>query len=394
MQRWPDIPDIPATSGCKPESKLTKDSLLPPTLRHTVASARRLRRVPSLPLAGSDWFLQRRQHRRTALPPYRNRPALESIMEDLEIRHVGLPDSSPADSVTAAPPAPAPARAPKKTSPLREFISRRALRDWSPEGIRADFIDRTEAFWRFIHDRYFRVESSGWEKLPDGPSLMIGVHAGTWLTMDAWMLQAAWWFHFGTARTMHITCHDVLLALPGLREMFHQVGVIPASREAVTACLEAGHSVVIYPGGEVDCMRAWRRRGEVELGGRRGFIRQAMRSGVPLVPVATVGGADTVFVLSEGRWLAEKLQLKRFLRSEMAPIVAGLPFGVWLEVLPSHIPLPSKIRYEVLEPVEVVHDPERVDDEAYVERIYREVEARLQAGVDRLMQERRFPVLG
>lgn len=320
-------------------------------------------------------------------------------MDDLDIRPVGLPDT-PADTPTPflpAPAAPATAVAPpprRKSSRLREFISQRARKDWSPRGINPEFVAKTEEFWRFIHDRYFRVESTGWERLPEGPSILVGVHAGTWLTMDAWMLQAAWWNQFRDTRTMHITCHDVLLALPGLRELFRQAGVIPAARESVTACLEAGHSVAIYPGGEVDCMRAWTRRGEVELAGRRGFIRQAIRSGVPLVPVATVGGADTVFVLSEGRWLAEKLQLKRFLRSEMAPIVAGLPFGIWLEVLPSHIPLPSKIRYEVLDPIEVDHDPERENDEAYIEKIYREVEASLQAGVDRLMKARRFPVLG
>jgi 1-acyl-sn-glycerol-3-phosphate acyltransferase len=320
-------------------------------------------------------------------------------MDELETRPVGLPDNPSADTPASLQPEPdSPPRhiapAPRKTSRLREFITRRALKDWTPAGPDLDFVTKTESFWRFLHERYFRVETTGWERLPEGPSLLVGVHAGTWLTMDAWMLQAAWWFKFRTARTMHVTCHDVLLAMPGLRDLFRRVGVIPAARESVEACLRAGHSVVIYPGGEVDCMRAWKRRGEVELNGRRGFIRQAIRSGVPIVPVATVGGADTVFVLSEGRWLAEKLQLKRFLRSEMAPVVAGLPFGIWLEVMPSHIPLPSKIRYEVLEPIHVDHDPARVDDEAYVERIYREVEVRLQEGVDRLMQERRFPVLG
>ena len=52
-------------------------------------------------------------------------------------------------------------------------------------------------------------------------------------------------------------------------------------------------------------MRSWRKRDEAVLAGRKGFVRQAIRSGVPIVPVATVGGHDTVFVLSEGRFLAK-----------------------------------------------------------------------------------------
>ena len=39
-------------------------------------------------------------------------------------------------------------------------------------------------------------------------------------------------------------------------------------------------------------------------------------------------------------------------------------------------------------------DPERADDDEYVEETYREVERRLQAGMNRLARRRSFPVLG
>ena len=50
------------------------------------------------------------------------------------------------------------------------------------------------------------------------PSLLVGVHAGATLTMDAWMLVYAWWRRFGAERILHGTAHDVLLALPALGE--------------------------------------------------------------------------------------------------------------------------------------------------------------------------------
>src|SRR5512135_3510857 len=115
--------------------------------------------------------------------------------------------------------------------------------------------------------------------------------------MDAWMLVYAWWRRFGTDRVLHGTAHDVLMALPALGTFFRQTGVIPASRRAVGAALAAGHDVVVWPGGEKDSMRAWTRRDQVELAGRSGFVRQAIGSGVPIVPVATVGGWDTAPVL-------------------------------------------------------------------------------------------------
>jgi 1-acyl-sn-glycerol-3-phosphate acyltransferase len=210
------------------------------------------------------------------------------------------------------------------------------------------FMDTQLPVWAFLNDHYFRLETEGWHRLPDPPCLLVGIHSGGPLTMDAWTLVAEWYRRFGKRRVLHATAHDVLMALPGLGDYFRSAGVIPASRRGVTAALEAGHDVIVWPGGEVDAMRSWRKRDHVVLAGRKGFVRQAIRSGVPIVPVATIGGHDTVFVLTEGRWIANALDrllgLKRRLRGQMFPIVLGFPFGVTPELVPAHLPLPAKIR--------------------------------------------------
>jgi 1-acyl-sn-glycerol-3-phosphate acyltransferase len=188
------------------------------------------------------------------------------------------------------------------------------------------------------------------------------------------------------------------MATPGLGDYFRQCGVIPASRQGVTAALSAGCDVIIWPGGEVDAMRNWRRRDEAVLGGRHGFVRQAIRSGVPIVPVASVGGHDTAFVLSEGHRIANGLDrvsgLKAKLRGSQLPIVLGIPFGVTIESIPTHLPLPAKIRTELLDPIHVDTDPERINDRAYVSSIYREVQSAIQHAMDRLAKQRRFPIFG
>ena len=250
--------------------------------------------------------------------------------------------------------------------------------------------------WVALCDHYFRLETSGWERLPQETSLLIGNHSGGALTMDAWTLVFDWWRRFGAERVLHATAHDVLMAAPGLGDYFRHCGVIPASRDGVSAALSAGRDVIIWPGGEVDSMRNWRRRDEAVLGGRKGFVRQAIRSGVPIVPVASVGGHDTVFVLSEGRWLANGLDrftgLKKKLRAVTMPIVLGMPFGVTIETIPTHLPLPAKIRTELLDPIHVDKDPERVNDREYVDSIYLEVKSAIQDAMDRLAKQRRFPI--
>jgi len=127
-------------------------------------------------------------------------------------------------------------------------------------------------------------------------------------------------------------------------------------------------------------------------------VKQAIRSDVPILPVATVGGHDTGFVHSEGRWVADGvgklLGLKKTLRGSTLPIIAGFPSPLAIEVLPAHVPLPAKIRTEILDPIEVDDDPERADDTAYVQRIYEQVRSEIQAGMDRLAAKRKLPVLG
>ncbi|MBC2716479.1 MAG: acyltransferase family protein [Desulfobacteraceae bacterium] len=280
-----------------------------------------------------------------------------------------------------------------RSNKISRILSSRTEK-WSVEGPNVDMMKRHSGVWDFILDHYFRVEMTGWERLPDKASMLIGIHSGTWLTMDAWTLCAEWWRRYQGERILHGTAHDALMAMPVLGQYFHNVGVIPAKRESVTAAFAAGHDVVIWPGGEVDAMRSWSKRYDVVLGGRTGFIRQAIRSGVPIVPIATVGGHDTVFVLSECRKLAKILRLKKYLRTDIAPLVLGFPFGITLEAFPMHIPYPAKIRTEILEPIEIDTDPEREKDNEYVDKKYKEVESCIQEGVNRLAGRRKGPVFG
>ena len=156
--------------------------------------------------------------------------------------------------------------------------------------------------------------------------------------MDAWTFVADWWQRFGSERVLHATAHDVLMAAPGLGDYFRQVGVIPASRQGVSAALSAGCDVIIWPGGEVDAMRNWRRRDEAVLGGRMGSSARRSAQACRSFPSPASAGMTPSFVLSEGRWIANGLEnipglkgLKEKLRGSQLPIVLGIPFGLTIE---------------------------------------------------------------
>lgn len=249
--------------------------------------------------------------------------------------------------------------------------------------------------WNVLMDKYFRLEFDGFEKLPDEPCLLIGIHSGGPLTMDAWTVLMAWWRYFGGTRTLHGTAHDVLMKSPLIGDYFRQLGVISPTKENIRAAFAQGDDVVLWPGGELDSYRTWMDRDKAILGDRKGFIRLAMSAGVPIVPFSTVGGHDTLFVLSEGRALARKLNLKKLMRLDVAPITLSWPLGIALHITPfQHIPLPAKIRTRIMEPIYLDGDPERLGDQEYVDAMYDEIQGAIQAGMDELARKRKFPLFG
>jgi 1-acyl-sn-glycerol-3-phosphate acyltransferase len=272
------------------------------------------------------------------------------------------------------------------------WVSGRAS-EWTLDGPDYDFMVRQKFLWNALMDYWFRMEMDGWENIPESPVLLVGIHSGAPFVWDAWTIGAQWWRRFGNDRPLHGTAHDALMALPGVGHYFRRMGVLPAAADSITAALAAGHDVALWPGGERDSLRPWTQRDRAVLAGRTGFIRLAIRSGVPIVPIATVGGPDSMPVVARGRRLAKWLKLDQVAQLKMFPIAIQAPWGISPALLPE-IPLPTKIRTSFQEPVDVGSDPELAEDQDHVEAMYEEVQGRIQAGMDRLARHRRLPLFG
>jgi 1-acyl-sn-glycerol-3-phosphate acyltransferase len=280
----------------------------------------------------------------------------------------------------------------EKQSGASAWIAARAGQ-WRLDGPDYEFFERQKYVWNALVDYWFRMEVEGWENLPEPPALLIGIHSGAPFVWDAWTIGVHWWRRFGDSRPMHGTAHDLLMALPGIGAYFRKMGVLPARPDSISGALAAGHDVALWPGGERDSLRPWTRRDEAVLAGRKGFVKLAIRSCVPIVPISTVGGSDAMPVLASGKRLAKALQLDKLARLKMFPIAVQAPWGISPALLPE-IPFPAKIRMAFQEPIEVDCDPERAGDDEYVESQYRAVCDSIQAGMDALARRRRLPLFG
>jgi 1-acyl-sn-glycerol-3-phosphate acyltransferase len=265
--------------------------------------------------------------------------------------------------------------------------------DWDLEAQDLRFMGRQKFFWNPLIDYWFRMEMEGWERLPDPPALLIGIHSGAPFVWDAWTVGIQWWRHFGDERTLHGTAHDALMAAPLIGGYFRRMGVLPAAPDSISGALAAGHDVALWPGGEIDSLRPWTKRDEAVLAGRKGFVRMAIKTGVPIVPISTVGGPDSMPVLTSGRKLAKVLQIDKLARIKRFPIAISAPWGLGPAILPE-IPFPTKIRTAFQEPITLSKDPAKANDERYVTRKYNEVQQSIQHGMTALARRRRLPLFG
>jgi 1-acyl-sn-glycerol-3-phosphate acyltransferase len=240
---------------------------------------------------------------------------------------------------------------------------------------------------------YFDPVVQGWERLPtDGPFMVVGNHSGGVYMPDYWAFQRQWLRTRGPHAPLYSLGFDFTFSMPGVGDLARRIGSVPASQANGGVLLDAGHPIVVYPGGDEDDYRPWTERHRVDLHGRTGFVRLALRHGVPVVPLVAHGSHDVIFVLTRGETLARWLGFHRF-RINVMPIVVGPPWGIAPVQLPTW-PLPAKVTARVCEPIDwSALGPDAADDPEVVRHCYEEVLGRMQSNLDELVAELPHPIV-
>jgi 1-acyl-sn-glycerol-3-phosphate acyltransferase len=254
-----------------------------------------------------------------------------------------------------------------------------------------DFIrERLPGLW-LLSSLYFRGEVRGLGNIPeDGPVLMVGNHSGGNVTPDTHVFTLAFCAYFGVERRFYQLAHNLVLSMPGLG-MLRKFGTVAASPDNMRKALDSGAALLVYPGGDYEVHRPSWERNRVDFNGRKGFIRQALRHNVPIVPVVSIGGQETALFLSRGERLSRLLALDKTLRLKVLPISLALPWGLNVGDMLGHLPLPAKITVEVLPPIDL---REEFGEDPDVNEVYDHVLRLMQDTLDALASERRYPVVG
>jgi 1-acyl-sn-glycerol-3-phosphate acyltransferase len=274
------------------------------------------------------------------------------------------------------------------SSGVRDFARdvRQARRDGEARamldgfGLDHAFRDRVVPVFRFLFERYWRIDVAGLHNIPEtGPALFVANHSGA-LPFDGAMIATALHLHDGrVARFLY----DRFVANVGAVDTFYRrVGGVPASRDSALALLKQGEHVVIFPEGVSGVAKPFSDRYRLRAFSP-GFARLALALDVPVVPVAVVGAEEIYPLVGRAEGVGKLLGM---------PYVPITPFFPVLGLLGT-LPLPTKWFMKFGKPIRLAVG----DDESKYLRSRLEamkVRRKLQAMVTRLKQRRRSVFFG
>jgi 1-acyl-sn-glycerol-3-phosphate acyltransferase len=266
-----------------------------------------------------------------------------------------------------------------------------SLDDRDPQVIREVFMP----MWEWLYRYYFQASSDGWEHLPgQGRMLVVGSHNGGLAAPDMFMLMYEWFARYGTERPAYGLAHPSVWRYFGFTARFAtQFGAIIAHPKMAMSALQQDAAVLVYPGGAEDIFRLHSQRHKIELAGRKGFIKVALREHAPIVPVVSTGAHDGLIVLADFYHILEQLHDLGMpwlfgIDPVVFPVYLGLPWGIAVGPLPN-FPLPTKIHIRICKPIEFSrYGRSAANDRDYVDACYLLVKQQMQLELDYLVKDR------
>ena len=254
----------------------------------------------------------------------------------------------------------------------------RALDDWG----RSETAFRlADPILNFYYRYWFRVEQEGIENVPSsGGALLVSNHSGA-LPPDAPMIMQAIRNEHPAPRPVYMLGEHWFKGYPGVGMIANKIGLVAAHPANAQRLLrDEGRLALVFPEGQKGSRKLYWQRYRLRRFGRGGFVRTAMRAGVPIVPIAVVGAEEAMPIFAHVRPLQRLTGLIYFPVNHAFPhfgLAAGLMY------------LPAKFRIRFLEPVDLsAYGPEDAEDIALVQSLSERIRAGIQREIDDLVNSR------
>jgi len=242
-----------------------------------------------------------------------------------------------------------------------------------PFGLDPQWTKYTLATAALLHRHYFRSEVFGAENLPKDRILLVSNHSGQ-IPIDAVLIGASLFMDVEPPRFIRAMVEKWTQTLPFVSLFFSRVGQVVGVPENARRLLENEQALLVFPEGTRGVSKTFDKRYQlVDFG--LGFMRLALETGTPIVPMAVIGGEEQYISIGTFDSLA------KLLRMPVLPILPqlALPFGA--------LPLPTRYRIYFGEPMRFAGDPD--DDDAVIEEKVFVVKATIESMIHRGLKARK-----
>jgi len=233
---------------------------------------------------------------------------------------------------------------------MRRIPTRLNSFGYDPWGFHPETAKRALLVTGLVYRHWFRVETSGIENVPAGRVLLISNHAGQ-VALDAAMIGSALFLEAEPPRIIRGMGEYWLPTVPWVNEIMVRTGSVVGTRKNAVELLRNEEAVIAFPEGVRGMNKLiWERYQLQEFGA--GFMRLALETGTPIVPIAVVGSEEQAIAVANVQPLARLLRMPAF------PVTLTWP---WLGLL-GVIPLPVKYRITFGEPMRFTGNPHDEDE--------------------------------
>ncbi|KAL6761607.1 hypothetical protein V8C86DRAFT_1825639 [Haematococcus lacustris] len=170
-------------------------------------------------------------------------------------------------------------------------------------------------------------------------------------------------------------------------------GAVPVSGFALHALLDAGETVLLYPGGVREAYKNRNEKYQLFWPERPEFVRMAARFGATIVPFSAVGAEDGLNHVLDAKELLSLPFVGDALRRQQGRVPAARRGVSLSEVddggfVPPILSLNPPARYYFLfgEPIET--SPSQANDKAAVAQLYKQTKSAVQSGIEYLLRQR------
>ena len=233
---------------------------------------------------------------------------------------------------------------------------------------------------KFLYDEYFRVETSGLEHVPShGRVLLVGNHAGA-LPFDGLMLRHALQHDTPSPRSLRWLVEDAVFHMPFVGTLVNRLGAVRACQDNAERLLSEERAVAVFPEGLKGIGKLYRERYRLQRFGRGGFVKLALRTGTPVLPVAIVGSEETNPLLFRVEAFARRFGLPFIPVTPTFPLLG--PLGL--------VPAPTKWRIIVGPPIDFGQAAAGATvDELRVAELTERTRSTIQGMLDDMLSDRR-----